>query len=74
MIAASLMDRIARVHVKRFETSYSSVVNHLYCCIVFRQGNYTYKKGTSCVLTETVRKVEFVVESTQVKVEAMDTV
>ena len=42
----------------------------LICC---RQGKYQYKKGTTGVLTESVKKLDFEVVSTEVKAEAMDT-
>ena len=39
--------------------------------LYFRQGKYRYKKGTSAVLTEQVKKIDFEVVSQ--KVETMDT-
>lgn len=46
-------------------------------CFIFRQGRYRYKKGTTAVLSESVKKIEFDVVDTKVKpaqlAETMDT-
>ena len=42
-------------------------------CFFFRQGRYRYKRGTTAILTEKVKKLDFEVVASEVKGDSMDT-